>query len=178
MDLAQGAGLKLDVSKIPQELHYLIPYVEKWGFGSLEDQDAFVMEMRRQRPKEVQEFNSVVDEADPLIRLWGATLSQFDKHISQLTEDDWQHPYWSFLSMLKLREITGCDDKSPDEIAADERFARELRLERYAQAITNADEAFRLGDYSAYVCILQPFEDLLTPVQKKKRDLAARRMPG
>jgi len=137
------------------------------------DQDTFVREMQTHRPQKIQEFNSVVDEADPLIREWGATLSRLDERISQLTEDDWKHPYWSFLSILKLREITGYNDKTPDVIAADERFARELRLERYREATTKADEAFRLGNYAAVVSSLQPFEDLLSPVQKRKLDLAA-----
>ena len=177
MDLDKGAGLKLDITKIPWNLHYLVPYIEKWGFESLDDQDAFVIEMQSKRPQQIQEFNGVMDEAAPLIAEWGATLSQLEKHLSELTEVDLKHPYWSFLHVLKLRETTGYnDDDNPDVIAANERFAQEVRMQQYDNAVVKADEAFRLRDYATYVLILQPFKDLLSPVQKKKYELAMQRM--
>jgi hypothetical protein len=154
----------------------LIPYVEKWSFDSLEDQDAFVTEMQVRSPQEVQEFNSLVDPATPLIINWGASLLELEKSLSELTEEDWKHPYWSFVNMLKLREITGYDDKDPDVAAANQRFAQELRMERYHEATVKADDAFRLRDYDAYVSILSPFGDILSPAQKRKFELAARRM--
>jgi hypothetical protein len=176
VDLHKGAGLKLDITKIPQNLHYLIPYVERWGFESLDDQDAFVAEMQMRSPQEIQEFNSVVDKALPLITNWGARLLELEKPLNELTEEDWKHPYWSFLNMLKLREITGYDDNDPDIAAANRRFAQEVRTQQYEKATVNADDAFRQRDYAAYVSILSPFNDLLSPSQKQKLELAARRM--
>ena len=35
MDLDEGTGLKLDVSLIPKKLHWLVPFVERWGWESL-----------------------------------------------------------------------------------------------------------------------------------------------
>jgi hypothetical protein len=178
MDIEKGAGLTLDRERIPRELHFMIPYVEKWSFDSLEDQDAFVAQMQRHRPEEIAALNRAVDAADALIRAWSDTLP-FDKHVSEFTPEDWQHPYWAFLNVLKLCEITGVDDDDdPEVIVARERFARERRLEQYRQATFEADKAFRQGAYAAYVSILAPFEDLLTRVQKKKLLLARRRTGG
>jgi hypothetical protein len=78
----------------------------------------------------MEEFNSVVDGEQESISAWGARLSELKKPLSELMEEDFRHPYWAFLHMLKLREITGYDDKQePEVVAADERFARELRTE-------------------------------------------------
>ena len=117
MDLEKGAGLKLDRELIPPPLHFMIPFVEKWSFSSLEDQDAFVAQMTQHRPEEVAALNRAVDNADDLIRAWGKTLP-FDKHISRFTPEDWRHPYWAFLHVLKLREITGIDEDDHSVIAA------------------------------------------------------------
>ena len=178
MDLDKGAGLKLDTRKVLQALHHLVPYVERWAFDSLEDQDAFVAEMLAQRPQEVQHFNSVVDAAAPIISRWGSTLTELDKPVSELTEADQAHPYWSFLNVLKLREITGYSENDPVVAAAKQRFAQELRIEQYREATAKAAESFRFEDYTTYVAMLRPFEDLLTPVQRKKLELAVRRMEG
>lgn len=174
MDLEKGAGLTLDHGKIPQELHFLIPHVEKWSFDSLDDQDAFVAQMKRHRADEIAPFNRAVDDADPAIRRWQKTLP-FRKHVSEFTPEDWQHPFWAFLNVLKLRETTGYDDDDPDVIAARERFASERRIDHYREATIEADEAFRQGDYASYVSILERYEDLLTPAQKKKKSLATRK---
>lgn len=175
MDLDKGAGLTLDREKIPQELQFLVPYVEKWSFAHLEDQDAFVAEMRQHRPEEIPQFNRAVDEADELIRAWAETLPFTQEHISRITPEDWQHPYWAFLHVLKLRETTGHDDGDPGVMAARERFAREVRTERYREATLKADKAFRRHDYAAFLSILEPFDDLLTPTQQKKKALALRK---
>jgi len=65
---------KVRPTKVPQELQHLIPYVERWGFESLDDQDAFVAEMQEQRPQEIEEFSTIVDKAKPLIDHWGLLL--------------------------------------------------------------------------------------------------------
>ena len=79
--------------------------------------------------------------------------------------------------MLRLREITGYDDDDdPGVIAARERFARERRIEQYRAATVQPDDAFRQGDYAEYGSIIEPFDDLLTPTQKKA--LAKRRAEG
>jgi hypothetical protein len=177
MDIQKGAGLKLDPTKVPPELQHLIPYVERWGFESLDDQDAFVAEMQVQHPQEIEEFNTIVDKAKPLINAWGVSLAELNKPMNELSEEDWKHPYWSFLNMLKLREITGFDDQDdPGVIAANQRFAQEVRMQRYHEATVKADEAFRLQDYREYVSILSPYLDLFTISQTKKFELARRRM--
>jgi hypothetical protein len=174
MDLEKGAGLRLDWEKIPQELHFLIPYVEKFSFDSLHAQDAFVAAMQRHRPEEIGLFNRAVDRAVQLIAEWGASLP-LDKPASEFTSEDWAHPYWAFLNVLKMREITGyADDPDPAVKAARERFNQETRLERYYEATVQADDAFRRGDYAVYVSLLEPFDDLLTPAQKKKISFARR----
>ena len=177
MDLERGAGLKLDRELIPPDLQHMIPIVEKWSFASLDDQDAFVAQMQRHRPEEIVALNRIVDDADELIRAWEKTLPFNDKLLSEMTPEDWQHPYWAFLNVLKLREITGFDDADdPGVIAADQRFANEIRDERYREATMKADEAFRQGNYALYLSILEPFDDLLTSTQRKKKSLARNRL--
>ena len=61
----KGAGLTLDRRVIPPELHFFVPYVEKWSFDSLDDQDAFVAQMQRHRADEIGPFNCASDNADP-----------------------------------------------------------------------------------------------------------------
>jgi len=96
--------------------------------------------------------------------------------MNELTEEDWKHPYWSFLNMLKLRENTGFDDQDdPEVMVANQRFAQEVRIQRYHEATLKADDTFRLQDYARYVSILSPFMDLLTNSQMKKFELAMRR---
>ena len=157
-------------------MQHLIPYVERWGFESLDDQDAFVAEMKEQRPQEIEEFSTIVDKAKPLIDHWGASLVELNKAMNELTEEDWKHPYWSFLNMLKLMENTGFDDQDdPEVMVANQRFAQEVRIQRYHEATLKADDTFRLQDYARYVSILSPFMDLLTNSQMKKFELAMRR---
>ncbi|MDB4767073.1 hypothetical protein OAG71_05250, partial [bacterium] len=56
-----------------------------------------------------------------------------------------------------------------------ERHRVEMRLERYGTATVTADEAFRLGNYAAYVDLLSEFDELLTETQRKKLALAWRK---
>jgi hypothetical protein len=175
MDLEKGAGLTLDRRMIPPELHFFVPYVEKWSFDSLDDQDAFVAQMQRHRPDEIGRLNRAADDANPLIRDWGKTLP-FNKHVSDFTTEDWKHPYWAFLNVMKLREITGYDDDDdPEVVAARAKLAQEMRVKRYREVTVEADNAFRKADYASYVSILERFDDLLTPTQRKKLSLAMRK---
>ncbi len=127
--------------------------------------------MQRHRPEEIRLFNRAVDAADELIRAWSKTLPFASRHLSEIMPEDWQHPYWAFLHVLKLREITGHDDDDPEVTAVQERFAREVRTERYREATLKADDAFRRHDYAAFASILEPFDDLLTPTQQQKKAL-------
>ncbi len=176
MDLDRGAGLRLDRDQIPDELLPVVPYVEKWAFESLDDQDVFVAEMQEHRPEEVAEFSKIMDEYQEIIVGWGAGAAPA-KHKSQMTDADWQHPYYAFLDAFKVREITGhwADDDDPKVVAMREEVAREHRLEQLAQAKTEADDAFRRGEYASYVSILEPFDDLLSDVQRKKMAIALKK---
>jgi hypothetical protein len=175
MDLEKGAGLTLNRAQIPAELHQVVPYIEKWSFDSLDDQDVFVAEMQEHRPEEIELFNDAIDEVDALITKWGRSLPFHRKHVSEITEEDWRHPYWAFLNVLKLREITGFDENDPEICAARQREAEERRVKQFKEATREADNAFRQRDYASYVTILGPFEDLLNAVQQKKKKLAMRR---
>jgi hypothetical protein len=172
MDLDKGAGLKLDVSLIPKKLHWLVPFVERWGWESLDDQDEFVASMERERANEVREFSEAMDRGDADIRRWSASLDFLHKHTSEMTEEDWNHPYWAFLSAMKVREITGYHQETQPEIEARERFANEMRLERFKDAAGKADELFREGRYREFIERLAPYLDLLSPVQQAKMKFA------
>ena len=127
MDVTRGAGLKLDRSLIPESLHPLIVTIEKWGFESQADQDEFVSQMRVERPDEVSEFNRVIDDSRDAIVKWGNSIAELDQHKSRVDESLWNHPYWSFLAALKIREITTPSD-SAEAVAARLRMSAEARL--------------------------------------------------
>ncbi len=175
MDLDQGANLKVDHSKVPSYLQFMIPLVERWGFRSLDDQDVFVRKMQKQRPGEIEEFNRIVDQNRTAIREWRMSeLSFLDKHVSEFTDEDRGHPYFNFLDLLKIREITGTSSQpDPEELAMKQSLRNEIHRENYQVATLKADDAFRNKDYRAYLNILAPFEDLLTSTQRKKIALAA-----
>jgi len=175
MDLKQGAGLELDKSLIPESLHGLIPLVEKWGFGSLEDQDQFVLKMQAENPGEVSEFNRLVDGSREAIVMWRRTLTEFDQHKSAIDEKSWEHPYWSFLAVLKIREITEPGD-SPEALAARSRMSAEARSYRFVGISEQAAGLFRKKEYQEFIDILEPFEDLLSDIQKKKPEYAKRQL--
>jgi hypothetical protein len=175
IDLDRGADLAIDAAKVPNNLAHLIPFVNKWSFDNLGDQDIFVARIKRSRPDEIDRLNAAFcDQARADIREWAASLP-FDKHVDQFTEDDWKHPYWEFLNVVKLREATGGNEDSPAVQEMLLRFQDETRRERYAEATTNADIAFRNADYAQYVRLLSEYSDLLTDTQRKKLAIAARK---
>ena len=172
LNAERGAGRKLDREAIPDGLQEIVPLIEKWAFPCLEDQDDFIRLMSAERPDELDAFNRTIDQMEPAIREWRRELGSIDP---RTTAD---HPYWAFLEALKLREASGAST-DPEEIeqikAMKAKFALELREERYKAATTEADDAFREGDFARYVQILSSFEDLLSSVQKKKIAIARKR---
>jgi|694.fasta_scaffold06804_16 hypothetical protein len=175
IDLNVGAGLSLDEVKVPDHLAHLIPLVNKWSFVNLHDQDIFVALMKKNRPDEVQALNKAFHcEVRNEIREWAASLP-FDKHVKEFSEEDWAHPYWSFLNVIKLLECTGGHGDSPGREAARNSLRQEMRRNDYAKAILQADDAFRTGKFADYTKTLAPFEDLLTETQRKKMLLAKKR---
>ena len=110
MNLDFGAAIELDHSLVPEDLAYLLPLVQKWAFSSQEDQDRFVELVRTERPDELYEFNCKIDAARERIVEWGKTLEQFTLPIQKTDEEAWNHPYWAFLTMLRVREITGVSE--------------------------------------------------------------------
>ncbi|PQO46694.1 hypothetical protein [Blastopirellula marina] len=175
MNLEEGAGLSLDVTQIPESLHGLIPLVERWGFRSQTAQDDFVIAMKLQHPEQVAAFNARVDDARDAIISWGNGLKELDKPINEIAEEFWSHPYWSFLALLKIRELTEPED-SPIYEAARKETALEIRRIRFSTAVEAASSAFRDKEYRQFVDLLEPFEDMLTDVQSKKLEFARSRL--
>ncbi len=167
MSDARGAQLQLDRSQIPHDLLELVPIVEKWGFASQEDQDAYVSQMRA-HSHELKEFNSQVDRFRDRIIEWGRSI---DRDISRCES----HPYWSFLDVLKVRELTEEED-SPKMVAARHRVSKEVRIYKFEEAASKAEVLFREKRYVEFVAILSAFEDLLTETQRAKFALAKKRM--
>lgn len=69
-------------------------------------------------------------------------------------------------------------DSMPDTAAVEAARQREANYQRshfYGQATIDSDDAFRKGNFSDYVAILTPFQDMLTPSQQKKFAIAARK---
>jgi hypothetical protein len=131
--------------------------------------------MKKIRPDEVQALNKAFHyEVRNQIREWAATLP-FDKHVKDFTEEDWAHPYWSFLNVIKLLECTGGHGDSPDREATRNSLRQEMRQNDYAKATLQADDAFRMGRFADYVKTLASFEDLLTMTQRKKMLLAQKK---
>ncbi|PQO46693.1 hypothetical protein [Blastopirellula marina] len=175
MNLEEGAGLCLDVSQIPETLHDLIPLVERWGFEAQSAQDDFVIAMKLQHPEQVADFNARVDDARDAIMSWQNSLRELRQHKSEMDEKFWSHPYWSFLEVLNIRELTEPEDSPVDE-AARQRSALEIRRIRFSTAVEAASSAFRDKEYRQFVDLLEPFEDMLTDVQSKKLEFARSRL--
>lgn len=176
IDLDVGAGLSLSSTDVPAHLVHLIALVNKWSFAHLYDQDIFVSLMKKHRPEEVAQLNAAFDhETRSHIRQWSASLP-FDKHVSEFTPDDWAHPYWSFLHVIKLLECTGGPRDAAGAEAARQRHQQQIRRMRYAEATNQADVAFRETRYSDFINLLAEFDDLLTEIQRKKMRLAKRKL--
>lgn len=175
MDLDIGANLDFDEELVPDDLKHLIPLAKRWGFNRPSEQDDFIKAMKRERPEELTEFSVLYDQNREAIREWETSLDT--KHLSEMTEEDWRHPRWAFVSLYKVRELTG-PATDPEEIkkigSMKARHAKEIRTERYKAATEKADDAFRHSDFASYVEILSPFEDLLSPVQLKKLSIAVK----
>ncbi len=176
LDLDRGADLQIEAPLVPESLQHLIPLAARWAFEAQNDQDDFVKRMLSERTTEVAAFNAAIDTHRTDIVQW-ATEAGFDKHKTQLSEADWAHPYWHFLTLLKIRELTGpAPEAWPGQAAAlRERIAVEARDAQFARAWPAADEAFRSADYAVVVHLLTPFEDLLTTSQKSKLAIARKR---
>lgn len=175
IDLDVGAGLTIDATDVPDDLNHLVPFVNKWSFDNLQDQDVFVTHMERYRGAEINELNVAFNhEIRGRIREWSASLP-FDKHVDEFTADDWSHPYWSFLNVLKLLETTGGYGDSPGIAEAIKRHQEERHRERYGEATIRADNAFRNGNYADYIEILLEYEKLLTETQRKKMGIARKK---
>lgn len=172
IDTIKGAGLNLDISRIPKSLRKLVPLVEKWGFEDPEDQDSFVEIIKKTLPSEIDAFNAAIDSAREEILRWGNELTQLDKQVDQLTEDDLNHPYWAYLAALKLRETTENRDAN---LAAKERLSAELRTRKYHEVEARAAELFRQKEYTEFVRILEPYIDLLSTSQLKRLEIARAR---
>ncbi len=167
-DLDQGAGLDLNSDLIPSELRYLIPVVERWGFQRPHEQDAFVDRMTQARPHEVNEFNSIIDDAKDAIAEWSRSLTQLTKQMSDMSDEDWNHPYWSFLATLKVRELT----VTPVALDPNRRSLKEANWKTLRSQVA---ELFRVADYNAFVDVVSPYEEVLSSVELKKLKLARKR---
>ena len=176
IDFDRGAEIRVDASVVPAHLRQLIPLVARWAFGRQEDQDAFTSLMLRERPAEVTAFNTAVDAHRAEIVQW-ASAAGLDKPKPAMTDADWQHPYWDFQLLLKIRELTGPAPEawSGQAAAVRERIQAEVRRDQFARAWPAADDAFRRGAYSEVVSLLSPFEDLLSASRKSKLSVARKR---
>lgn len=169
MDLDRGAALDLRLDEIPPDLKPLIPIVRKWGFDRPEQQDAFVAEMMRNRPDEIRQFNDAVDAKREAIIAWSASLGQLDRGVSEWSQADWAHPIWCFLSVLKVRELTGPGSHDAEqEKAARSAFAAEKLRMAFESAVAEAEERFRLRDFAECARILARYEDMLSSAQSAK----------
>lgn len=174
----KGAGLVIPLGDIPRDLHDVVPLVEKWAFSEQPLQDRFASLMLKNRPEEVVRFNDVIDEYRLRIIEWGRTLQSLDKHVDEMTDDDFAHPYWHFINALKIRELTGHGSHvSKSAIEARQRFTQENRTLNFSEATSRADLFFRDRNYQAYVDLMSPYEDLFTNSQMKKFRLAKSRLP-
>lgn len=160
-----GAKRHVDPNLTPEPLHELIPIVRQWAFSRLEDQDSYVTLMLREQPEQVAFFNSRVDQVRDAIVCWGKELGY---------SLPGSHPYFCFLDVLKVRELT----ESPHSDlmrAARIRVAEEVREYKLKEALATADELFRAKNYQGYIMAIEPFEELLDSTQKAKLQLARKR---
>lgn len=181
MNLDSGAQIDLDESRIPESLASLVPFVRRWGFSRNADQDLFVSLMVAERPDEVEKFRRICDALHGTFHSWISSLPS--KHLDDMTEEDWSHPQWAFVSTYKVRELLPLSDDEKHDPALQESLERtrvEARHFRFEDARIDAREDFRSGNYAGFVSRMEPYEDLLTPTESKKLALARRRQnePG
>jgi len=167
MDLDTGAGVALDVMAIPDELRHLVPLIQKWGFEAQQLQDEFVCQMRDRRPDEVVAFNQQIDAWRDKIVAWGRSIPELAVVTHNIDEHAWNHPYWSFLAALKMREITDTEN-SEVHVAVRQRATEENRMRRCKALEDEASELFRNQRYEEVVRLLEPYESMLSPIAAKK----------
>ncbi len=160
-----GAKRQVDPNLIPEPLREVIPMVQQWAFSRPEDQDSYVILMLREQPEQVALFNSKIDQLRDAIVCWGKELG-YSLPAS--------HPYFCFLDVLKIRELT---ELPHSDLMRDARMriAEEVREYKLKEALVIAEELFRARNYQGYICLIEPFEDLLNSTQKAKLHLARRR---
>ncbi len=106
IDLDLDADLSIDANNVPDGLSHLVPFVNKWSFDCLGDQDVFISHMKQFRGDEIKAINEAFNyEVRLQIRDWGISLP-FGKHADAFSRDEMNHPFWSFLNVLKLLEAT------------------------------------------------------------------------
>jgi len=176
MNLDRGADQTIDESLVPDSLHPLIPYVERWGFSESEIQDEFVARMVAERPSETEDFRKACDTHHPGFLEWLRAMPA--KHLDQMNQADRDHPLWAFCNAYSVRELlpmTEAEANDPAQVAADERTRIEVRQLNFQDAMLIARSAFSKSDYATFVTRLEQFEDLLSPAETKKLEYARRR---
>lgn len=167
MNLDQGAGNDVDSSKLPQNLHELIPLISKWGVRSQVDQDEFSNEMKTRRPDEVRQFTSVVTRLRPSIDKW----IQDSPRLSKDNLSSWNPVFCMLLDMLTVYELVY--EPNAEEKAFAKAYLDGIALSRaLEEANTRADDAFRNRSYDEVVKLWEPLESHLSESQKKKLDYA------
>jgi hypothetical protein len=94
--------LKLDL--IPSSLVHLVPIVSQWGPLGQDQQDKKLAALLKTDPSEAAKLRAKLEEHRGTIRDWHTRTFGGKDHISQYSEADEEHPYWLYLSTLKLVE--------------------------------------------------------------------------
>ena len=160
----------MDKAKIPGNLHSLIAIAEEWGGLSQTNQDRKLSKLERENPAEALKLRERVELFRPAIRAWSKSLTELDKHTSEMTKDDWAHPYWNFLSLLKVVDSIDWDgdEENADVQAARKRFQREQEQAKLQELRRLAQESFVESDFARTVDLLNLIGEKMTPAEKKK----------
>ncbi|MDA1161704.1 MAG: hypothetical protein O3B13_01240 [Planctomycetota bacterium] len=154
---------KVVVDDVPKTLRELIPYVERWAIPcDVTRGDYF----DKQPEDDVADFYRTVLPFTDEIRAW----------LDEQPDDvgDWPDAAVHYMYFLKAH--AEAYQPTEDELAARaERHAEWEHQRALKAAVSDAEEAFRSGDYARVVHLLSPFDGELEKIQATKLALARKK---
>lgn len=162
--------MSLDASLVPQDLRDMLPIAEEWGLLSQGQQDTKLQRLLREDPEGATALRTKVEPYRVAIREWNQKLFGDKTHVSQYSDEDQVHPYWAFLSTLKVVDSIPWDGNKNDPavIAAQDRSRAEIEAHLLSQTRYNAIELFSKKDYAGAANLYRSIAEHLTRAEQAK----------
>jgi hypothetical protein len=167
VDFNQGAGCVFDETDVPETLQHLIPLARRWGFADNGSQTAFLENLQRNHPQEVEEFVAAVSPQRKQIHEWVCS------HIEAMTSA--VNPAVSAIcNLAEMYDLAKPLD--PSLIANNVARSQHEKLEREKQvAIEQSLAAMKKRDFDGVVRLLRPYETQLRGADEQRLSIAKTR---